>query len=82
MQPKINVAPPCRKWDGVASCCLCRQREWQRDGGPVQRGTRTGHTLAQHVEDDAFATPINIMVVDRDGKAARLVIEGGKISYH
>jgi len=38
-------------------------------------------TLAQHFEDDAFKTPVNIMVVDHDGEAARVVITGDEISY-
>jgi hypothetical protein len=42
---------------------------------------REPDTLAQLVEDDVFTTPVNIMVVDRNGEAARVVIEGGKISY-
>lgn len=37
--------------------------------------------LAQHFENEAFTTPVNIMVVDRDGKAARAVIEGGNVNY-
>ena len=37
--------------------------------------------LAQRLEGDVFTTPVNIMVVDHNGEAARLVIEGGKISY-
>ncbi len=38
-------------------------------------------TLAQHFEDYAFKTPVNIMVVDHHGEAARVVITGGAISY-
>jgi hypothetical protein len=38
-------------------------------------------TLAQHFEDQGFKTPVNIMVVDYDGEAARVVITGGEISY-
>ncbi|UPK39733.1 hypothetical protein IVB18_22420 [Bradyrhizobium sp. 186] len=38
-------------------------------------------TLAQHVEDNAFKTPINVVVVDHDGEAARVVIRPGEISY-
>jgi hypothetical protein len=39
-------------------------------------------TLAEHFENDSFAMPINIMVVDRDGGVARVVIDGGVINYH
>lgn len=41
---------------------------------------RGSDTLAQHFEDD-FTTPVNIMVVDHDGEAARVVIKAGQISY-
>jgi hypothetical protein len=43
---------------------------------------RGPNTLAQHFENGAFKTPVNIMVVDHDGQAARIVIKSGKISYH
>jgi len=37
--------------------------------------------LAQHFENDTFTMPINIMVVDRSGEAARVEIRAGKVSY-
>ena len=37
--------------------------------------------LAQHFEDHAFKTPVNIMVVDHNGEAARIVIPGVETSY-
>jgi hypothetical protein len=43
---------------------------------------REPDTLAEYLENDAFNLPINIMVIDRDGEAARVVINGGVISYH
>ena len=42
---------------------------------------REPDTLAHNFQNDAFKTPINLMVVDRDGEAARVVINGGMISY-
>jgi uncharacterized protein (DUF302 family) len=42
---------------------------------------REPDTLAQHSEDHGFTTPVNIMVVDQDGEAARVVIKGGGITY-
>jgi hypothetical protein len=38
-------------------------------------------TLAQHFENGAFRAPINIMVVDHDGEAARVVLNAGEITY-
>jgi hypothetical protein len=38
-------------------------------------------TLAQHFEDPGFKTPVNMVVVDHDGEAARVVIRAGEISY-
>jgi hypothetical protein len=38
--------------------------------------------LAEHFENDTSTTPLHIMVVDRDGKAVRAVINRGEISYH
>jgi hypothetical protein len=32
-------------------------------------------TLVQHFEDHGFKTPINIMVLDQDGEAIRVVIK-------
>ena len=42
---------------------------------------REPDTLAQHLEDDAFKMPVNIVVVDHYGEAVRVVIKGGEISY-
>lgn len=40
-------------------------------------------TLAERIEDDLFAFPINIMIVSQDNQAARVTIEGdGKITHH
>jgi hypothetical protein len=37
--------------------------------------------LAEHFEDDVFTSPVNLMVVDRHGEAARVLIAAsGKIS--
>lgn len=41
---------------------------------------REPDTLAQHFEDRAFKTPVNIMVVDHYGEAARVVIRSGTVS--
>jgi hypothetical protein len=38
--------------------------------------------LMEPVENDTFTAPLNLMVVDRDGKAMRVVINRGEISYH
>jgi hypothetical protein len=37
-------------------------------------------TLAQHFEDQGFRTPINIIVVDHHGEAARVVIKSSGIT--
>lgn len=42
---------------------------------------REPDTLAQHFENDAFTPPVNIVVVDHKGEAARVVIKGRGISY-
>lgn len=42
---------------------------------------RKPDTLAEHFVDQAFTTPVNVMVVDRSGEAARIVIQGGGTSY-
>jgi hypothetical protein len=42
---------------------------------------REPDTLAQHFEDNAFVTPINIMVVDSSGEAVPVVIRGGGVRY-
>jgi|EndMetStandDraft_4_1072995.scaffolds.fasta_scaffold216687_2 hypothetical protein len=42
---------------------------------------REPDALAQHFENDTFTPPINIMVVDHNGEAARVVISGRSISY-
>lgn len=36
--------------------------------------------LAEHVEDDRFEVPINVLVTDRNGEAMRILIgpEGGR----
>lgn len=37
--------------------------------------------LAQHFEDDVFTNPVNLIVVDHHGEAARVLIAAsGKIS--
>jgi hypothetical protein len=38
--------------------------------------------LTEPFENDTFTAPLNLMVVDRDGKAMRVVINRGEISYH
>jgi hypothetical protein len=38
--------------------------------------------LMEPLENDTFTAPLNLMVVDRDGKAMRVVINRGEISYH
>jgi len=43
---------------------------------------RGADTLAQHVEDHSFMTPINIMVVDHDGEASRVVIRGSEKGFN
>ena len=37
--------------------------------------------LAEHLEGKSFALPINIMVVDSGGEAARVLIKQGGIKY-
>jgi hypothetical protein len=44
--------------------------------------TRDPDALTEPFENDTFAAPLNLMVVDRDGKAMRVVINRGEISYH
>lgn len=38
--------------------------------------------LAQHYENGAFKLPINWMIVDATGEAARVTIESGNLSIH
>lgn len=38
--------------------------------------------LSQYVEDGAFTLPVNVMVCDARGGAARIVIENGRIALH
>ena len=38
--------------------------------------------LMEPFENDTFTAPLDLMVVDRDGKAMRVVINRGEISYH
>jgi hypothetical protein len=47
---------------------------------PFNEG-RGPDTLAQHFEDHTFEKPLNIVVVDHYGEAARVVIRSGEISY-
>ena len=57
------------------------RRELRRERPGVEAVAFLFDTLAQHVEDNAFKTPINMVVVDHDGEAARVVIRPGEISY-
>jgi hypothetical protein len=37
--------------------------------------------LAEHFENHTFTTPLNIMVLDQNGEAARVVIDKEGVSY-
>ena len=63
-------------------CVLCAVSP---NGSVLAMRFSEGHDpdpLMEPVENDAFTAPLNLMVVDRDGKAMRVVINRGEISYH
>ena len=63
-------------------CILCAVSP---NGSVLALRFNEGHNpepIAQEpFENDTFKAPLNLMVVDRDGKAMRVVIDRGEISY-
>ena len=56
-------------------CILCASP----NGSVLAMRFNEGHDpdpLTEPFENDTFTTPLNLMVVDRDGKAMRVVIKG------
>jgi len=63
-------------------CILCAVSP---NGSVLAMRFNEGHDpdpLTEPFENDTFPAPLNVMVVDRDGKAMRVVINRGEISYH
>ena len=63
-------------------CILCAVSP---NGSVLAMRFNEGHdpdALTEPFENDTFAAPLNLMVVDRDGKAMPVVINRGEISYH
>ena len=63
-------------------CILCAVSP---NGSVLAMRFSEGHSpdpLTGPFENDTFTAPLNLMVVDRDGKAMRVVINRGEISYH
>jgi hypothetical protein len=48
----------------------------------VNGGGRESDLLAKHFENQTFMPPLNIMVLDQNGEAVRVVIDGKEVSYH
>jgi hypothetical protein len=57
---------------------LCGQYDANDQGGLEAK------TVAEHIEDDAFMLPINMMITDGQGEAVRLSIQnpGEPVVYH
>ena len=63
-------------------CILCAVSP---NGSVLAMRFNEGHDpdpLMEPVENNTFTAPLHIMMVDRDGKAMRVVINRGEISYH
>ena len=76
-----GVEPLHRHRNEAALHPLCRQP----NGSVLAMRLNQGHdpdSLTEPFENDTFTAPLNLMVVDRDGKAMRVVINRGEISYH
>ena len=63
-------------------CILCAVSP---NGSVLAMRFNEGHDpdpLTEPLENVTFTAPLNLMAVDRDGKAMRVVINRGEISYH
>ena len=45
-------------------------------------GEGSAQTLAEHFEDEGFALPMTIVVVDRDNEAARITVTASGRAWH